>query len=524
MVNRVEAVIGLSRKVRILIVEDESIIAINLKESLESFGYDALEIVTSAEKAVEMAAGLRPDLVLMDIRLRGSMDGIQAADQIWSRLQIPVIYVTGHSDISTLERAKVTLPFGYILKPIKERELYAAIEIALQRHQREQLLTSVLQDMGDGLIVTDTQGQVLFLNRAAEHLTGWRLNDARDQPLTEVLKLIHAETRQPIENQAIAAVQQDMIVRLHDRTLLIARYGTELPISDSVAPLTDGRGLITGAVLVFRDETQQRQSTEHYLTLQRTQLLERQRLELQTLSYLKDEFLTDVSRELQTPLSNIKVAIQLLGLTLDQQSSQDSEASLTSNQWAQYLKILREQCDQELTVMSDLLELQCLKAGNYQLELTDISLPDCIASIMAVFQERAQQQQQTLQAVFPLPLPGLISDLALLSRILTELLTNACKHTPPGQDITVTAHPVRGDRAVRLQVRNTGVEIPLSELPRVFDKFYRIPTGSHWQQDGTGLGLALLKQQVTCLGGSVWADSGVGYTCFLIELPIHPPD
>lgn len=524
MVNQPSATVGLSRKVRILVVEDESIIAINLKESLEALGYDVPEIVASAETAVSTAVELRPDLVLMDIRLRGNMDGIQAAERIWNTLQIPVIYVTGHSDVSTLERAKVTLPYGYILKPIKERELYAAIEIALQRHQREQLLTSVLQDMGEGLIVTDTQSRVMFLNRVAEQLTGWQQGEARGQQVTEVFRLINAETRRSIPDQAIAAVQQDRIVRLNERALLIAKDGTEISVSDSVAPLTNGRGLITGAVLVFRDETRQYEATEHDLTVQRAQILERQRLELQTLNYLKDEFLTAISRELQTPLTNIKVAIQLLGLTLDQQSSSDTEATLTSNQWAQYLKILREQCDQELTVMSDLLELQCLKAGGYQLELTSVSLPECISSVVGIFEERAQRQQQVLQVVAPPELPVLISDLAILSRILTELLTNACKHTPAGGEITVTAQPAQDGRAVQLQVCNTGVEIPVDELSRVFDKFYRIPTGNHWQEDGTGLGLTLLKQQVMCLGGSVWADSGLGRTCFTIELPMHPPD
>src|SRR5689334_2000925 len=102
--------------VKILIVEDEFILAINLQESLESLGYSSVDIVDTAEAAIEKATQLRPNLILMDIRLRGEMDGIQAAEQIWNRLQIPVIYVTGHSDKSTVERATLTSPFGYILK------------------------------------------------------------------------------------------------------------------------------------------------------------------------------------------------------------------------------------------------------------------------------------------------------------------------------------------------------------------------------------------------------------------------
>lgn len=147
---------------QILVVEDEYIIAANLQENLESLGYGVSDIVSSAAEAIEKAIELRPDLVLMDIQLQGEMDGIRAAEKIWNWLQIPVIYVTGHSDKSTLERAKVTFPFGYILKPVKGKELYVAIETALNRYEREQLHSTVFKSIGDGIIVVNTQGRILL--------------------------------------------------------------------------------------------------------------------------------------------------------------------------------------------------------------------------------------------------------------------------------------------------------------------------------------------------------------------------
>lgn len=123
-----------SQLLQILVVEDEYILACNLQESLELLGYTVVNIVDSGEAAIEEASKLRPDLVLMDIRLRGKIDGIQAAEKIWNNLQIPVIYVTGHSDKSTVERAALTLPFGYILKPVREQELYVAIQTAMNRY------------------------------------------------------------------------------------------------------------------------------------------------------------------------------------------------------------------------------------------------------------------------------------------------------------------------------------------------------------------------------------------------------
>lgn len=120
----------------ILAVEDEHIVARDIKAMLESLGYTA-ETAGSGEEALQKAADLRPDLILMDIVLKGRMDGIDAAAQVRDRLQIPVIYLTAHADEQTVQRAKLTAPYGYILKPFEEREIYIAIELALFRHHNE---------------------------------------------------------------------------------------------------------------------------------------------------------------------------------------------------------------------------------------------------------------------------------------------------------------------------------------------------------------------------------------------------
>src|ERR687885_1839650 len=221
MLNRNPPKINGCKTSKILVVEDEKIIALNVKESLESLGYVVPAIADSGEKAIEKAIQFRPDLVLMDIRLKGNIDGIQAAEQIWNSMQIPVIYVTGHSDKSTLERAKVTAPFGYILKPIKERELGIAIETALQRYEREQLLTAILKGMGDGAIVTDAQSRIKFLNQVAETLTGWQQDEARERTVSEVLQIVDEQTQQPVDNPIAEVLQKDTTVYLSDRMLLI---------------------------------------------------------------------------------------------------------------------------------------------------------------------------------------------------------------------------------------------------------------------------------------------------------------
>lgn len=155
------------RSSRILIVEDESIVALNIKNRLEALGYIIVATTSSGESAIQIAQENNPDLVLMDIKLKGVIDGIEAATQIWNRFQIPVVYLTAYSDEETVERAKVTEPYGYILKPFEAKDLGTTIEISLYKHQmerklreREQWLTTTLKCIGDAVITTDSQGLI----------------------------------------------------------------------------------------------------------------------------------------------------------------------------------------------------------------------------------------------------------------------------------------------------------------------------------------------------------------------------
>jgi PAS domain S-box-containing protein len=538
VLNRNPPSINYPKKIKILIVEDEIIIALSLQECLESLGYEVPDIANSGEQAITKATQMSPDLVLMDIRLKGTIDGIEAAQEIWDTLQIPVIYVTGHSDKSTLERAKITAPFGYILKPVKERELYVAIETAWQRYEREQLLNSILKGMGDGVIVVNQEGRIQFINSVAEFLTGWRQNEARDRDLTEVFNIVDEETHKPLNNPVETALEQGNTIYLEDHILLISKQGTAIPIADSVAPIQDNRKEITGIVLVFRDITQRRLAEERNLAMERARYLELQMAELQRLNQLKDDFLCTVSHELRTPLSNIKMAVRLLENVLDQQGLLQEEAYSNPLSMAGYLKVLEDQCNQELALINDLLDIRAIDTETYPLELSPIQLQDWIPHVVESFFVRTQVQQQNLQIRIAGDLPALVSDLSCLTRVLSELLHNACKYTPNGGQIVVIARILEDNEraqedreelttspspslhpSIQISVSNSGVEIPSKELPRIFDPFYRIPTIDPWQHGGTGLGLALVKKLVHRLHGQINVSSAQGWTTFAMAIP-----
>jgi signal transduction histidine kinase len=236
---------------------------------------------------------------------------------------------------------------------------------------------------------------------------------------------------------------------------------------------------------------------------------------LEKLHWLKDDFLSTVSHELRTPVANMKMAIRMLEIMMSPEDLSRQQRSKATH----YLQILHDECQREISLINDLLDLQRLEAGKQSLALETIQLQVWLPQVVKPFEERAQAQQQTLQLNLPAEnLPPLISELPSLERILAELLNNACKYTPPGEQIIIC---VRGDRnCVQLKVSNSGNEIPASELSRIFDKFYRVPSADPWKRGGTGLGLALVQRLAEHLGGSVRVESANNLTTFTVELPL----
>lgn len=251
------------KNANILVVEDESIVAKDIQSRLRKFGYYVPAIASTGEEAINKVAENHPDLVLMDIRIKGDMDGVEAAKEIHERFNVPIIYLTAYADANTLARAKVTQPFGYILKPFKERELQTTIEITLSRHEmerklkeNEQWLATVLKSIGDAVITTDSDGKVKFMNTVAEALTGWQQADALGSAVTEVFNIALSER---IITQVL---NSGVSVGLEEQTTLVSKNGVEIPIENQSAPIKDEQGNTKGVVFVFRDITKRLQAEE----------------------------------------------------------------------------------------------------------------------------------------------------------------------------------------------------------------------------------------------------------------------
>jgi len=186
---------------KILVVEDESIVANDILNMLLTLKYKVTGVVQTASEAIENSKKENPHLVLMDIMLQGKTSGITAAEMIYTKLNIPIVYLTSYTDETTLDRAKKTEPFGYLLKPFEERELKTTIEIALYKFKmemklknRERFLTTILNSIDEGVIATDKEGAVSFINPYAEELTRWKQKDILKQPLKQVFAIKSEKT------------------------------------------------------------------------------------------------------------------------------------------------------------------------------------------------------------------------------------------------------------------------------------------------------------------------------------------
>ncbi|MDH7511441.1 MAG: response regulator [Clostridiales bacterium] len=254
--------------IRILIVEDEGLVARDVENMARSVGYKVCGIANTADEAVDMAGRFRPDLVLMDVVIKGTLDGIAAAEKIWESFHVPVIYVTAYADESTIERATITEPFGYILKPFDERELKIAVEMAFYKsrmamklREREEWLSAVLKSIGDGVIATSKEGLITFMNPLAEKLTGWSYDEALRRPLGEVFKAVEFAGGAKAASEP-ALEPTDRHVRMHSERILCAKGGQTFPIEETVMPLNASQGNLSGHVLIFRDISARKQAEQ----------------------------------------------------------------------------------------------------------------------------------------------------------------------------------------------------------------------------------------------------------------------
>src|SRR5919108_909901 len=400
---------------QIMVVEDESIVAEDMKTVLEGFGYTVPTVAFSGEEAVKKVFDTHPDLVLMDIVLKGQMSGVEAVERIRSRCNIPVVYVTAYADEKTVRRAKATEPYGYILKPFDARELQTAIEIALYKHQMakkihesEQLLGMMLRSLDGAIVTTDNRGRVTFMNPRAEALSGWSQDEGVGRHVTEVLRIRHDAAEGLAESPFVRVIREGVAIDLADHHLrLVAKDGTERPIDDGATPLKDDDDHIIGAVLAFRDITERQQLQEHLVQARKMDAIGR--------------LAGGLAHDFNNLLTVISVYTDLL---LNRRNRQ--------NQLERYAGEIKKAVDNATTLTSQLLAL----SRKQMLQPRKVNINAALAKLEATLQQMAGQTVRLI--IVPEPEIGCVTiDPSQLDQVVVNLVMNACDAMPQGGTLTI---------------------------------------------------------------------------------------
>lgn len=458
---------------RILIMEDEALIAADLEDRLIALGYDVCAVCDETAEAWRLIKELQPDLALLDIRVRGAQDGIELGGQVRRELDIPFIFLTAHADESTLAKARDTEPAGYVLKPFHDRELRATIEIALSRHRSlvktrtmERWLSTTLSSIADGVLATDLQGRIHFVNVAAERITGWPGSEALGLPLETVFRL---------ENQNLRR-----------------RDGTLVPLEFSLAPIQDQGG--TAQVLVFRDCTQRIQAQA-----------EKDRLLLQVQDARRMESLgvlaTGVSHDFNNLLGVIRGNVSLLEGRLSgglQQSLQEIDLA---------------------TQRASLLCSQMLAFAGQAQQAAELDVAELVGS-SRVLLEASLTPAHRLEVKLEAGLPRILAEASQLQQVLVALVRNGVEAMGEGGkvELSVRARALAAEEVatlalglgiepgdfVEFTVRDSGEGIAEANLPRLFEPFYT--TRFH----GRGLGLWAVAGALRRHAGGLRVESQPG--------------
>jgi PAS domain S-box-containing protein len=433
---------------------------------------------------------------------------LQAAARTREQLDIPVVYLTAYADDTTIQRAKITEPFGYLLKPVENKELQTAVEIGVHKHRlekelkaSERWLSTILASSSDAVVAADQDGNVLFMNPVSEGLMGRLVGDTLGENLADLFVIKEVSSPETTDHPVVVSLQQNRSVELAHETELISKWGDAIPVNGGVAPIRDQNGDLAGIVLTFRDITlRKRAENEVAAALAKAKETDQ----------LKSQLLSTVSHELHTPLAAIK------GFTT---TLLDNDDRLEQVEKREFLQEIDDAADR---LTDHLLQFSRLEAGMLPIDPAPTRVHEIIAGSLAHFRIRAPERVVTLE--IPEDLGAVIVDPRRLREVLDNLLDNALKYTPPEASIWIECSQATKDLkpVARISVRDDGPGIPDGQLERIFEPFHQSNEPATYKAGGVGLGLAICRHIIDAHNGSLTAEpvsAGSGIA-FAITLPV----
>lgn len=474
---------------RVLVVEDEHLVALDIQLRLARMGYVPVVAFTGAD-ALARAGEEAFDLVLMDIRLRGTMDGIDAAAAIRASYDVPVIYLTAYADNPTVERARMTEPYGYLLKPFQDRELKATIQIALQRHASERF--------------RQEQQQIQrFLSEASACMAA---------------TLDYQKVVSDVAHLLVPRYSDWCRIDLRESEPEIPRFSYSYPAA-APPPVPDGatitvplaaRDVVLGTLTLVtlpgrpRHASHDRSFAEdlaHRLAMALDNALLYQRAERAI--RIRDDVLAIVSHDLRSPLATILLRAQ---------------AILHHPELAHVAEAIMRSARRMNRLIGDLLDASAINAGQLTLDVRDHDVRELVHEACEMFRAPADQGEIELIEAAPDAPAYVRCDRDRLLQVFANLISNALKFTPPHGTVRVAARLEAG--RIRGEVSDTGAGIPPEQLPRLFDRFWQ----AHARRDTAGLGLYITRGILVAHGTELVVESTVGKgSTFWFTLPVAPP-
>ena len=380
----------------------------------------------------------------------------------------------------------------------KDQEMFLSIYRDItERKKREQVLreseawlAAVLKGVGDGMIVTDGQGHVVFVNAVAQLLTGWKQEEAKGLLLKDIFNIVNEEIGKEVEDPVAKVIREGTAVGLGNHTVLITRDGIRRPIDDSAAPVKDSQGNFIGVVLVFRDVTERRNAER----------------KIKEALQAKSAFTSMVSHELRTPLSALKESVSqvlegLLGTINEDQRK--------------FLGIAKNNVDRLARLITEVLDFQTLETGKMAFKMQDNDINEVVKETKEMMNVIAQEKGLDFILNLDEELPKIKFDRDKVSQVLVNLVNNSLKLTEKGN---ITISTTKGNNVIQVSVKDTGPGIKEEDMPRLFQHYEQLER----KVGGTGLGLAISLEIIKAHGGKIWAESifGQGTTMHFI-LPIE---